>query len=138
MKMYKLLKLADFVTMGNLVAGLISVIYSIKQNFTIAVIFMVLAVIFDALDGRVARLSKNTKIKKDFGKELDSLADVVSFGAAPAIFGYCLGLREWYFVVILLFFAVCGMLRLSRFNILNIKGYIGVPITVNGLLFPVL
>ena len=72
MKMYKLLKLADFVTMGNLVAGLISVIYSIKQNFTIAVIFMVLAVIFDALDGRVARLSKNTKIKKDFGKELDS------------------------------------------------------------------
>ena len=96
---------------------------------------MIAAFIFDVLDGRIAR---KTKKANNFGKELDSLADLMSFGIAPAYFGFSLGLQSPYAFVILAIFATAGMLRLARFNVLKVKDFIGVPITTNGLLFPLL
>ncbi len=138
MKIYHLLKLADFFTIGNLFLGICSIFFAVNQHMTAAATALLIAVFFDWLDGKIARLSTQTELQKLFGKELDSLADIVSFGVAPAVFGFALGLQQWWQVVILLIFVAAGMLRLARFNVTENKGYYeGVPITVNGILFPV-
>jgi len=136
MRIDKLLKPADFVTMANLMCGIFSIINSIKGNYFYAIGFMILAVVFDGLDGKVAKLCK--KGCTEFGKQVDSLSDLISFGVTPAIFGYCIGLKGIGYIVLLALFVVCGMLRLSRYNVTDTKGFEGVPITVNGVLFPVL
>lgn len=134
--MLKDLKFADGVTLLNAMCGLLSIFSSIQHNFRWAVIFMLLAAVFDALDGIVARLMKeNNKI----GIELDSLSDIISFGIAPAVFAYCLRFDTWWNVTILSLFIVAGVIRLAYFNI-NVeknKGiFIGMPITTNAILVP--
>jgi CDP-diacylglycerol--serine O-phosphatidyltransferase len=140
MKIKDIIKVADFFTIGNLIFGMLSIYYAISALFQYALVFLLVAMTFDFLDGKVARISKKvTDQGRHFGKELDSLSDVVSFGVAPAVFGYTLGLQSWWEILVLLFFTTAGMLRLSRFNITESHGYFeGVPITVNGLLFPIL
>ncbi len=135
MKLKNIIKLADFFTIGNFACGMLSIVFVIEKMFAISAGLIILAVIFDFLDGKVARL---TKSQNEFGKELDSLSDVLSFGVAPAFLGYGLGLQSPLAIIILIYFAVCGMLRLARFNISNTKGFEGVPITFNGILFPLL
>jgi len=77
--------LANFLTVLSLFFGFLSIIFSLESHFTFASWAIILSVIFDGLDGQVAR--KNP-VPSEFGKELDSLADVVSFGIAPSILGY--------------------------------------------------
>ncbi len=140
MKMKDIVKVADFFTIGNLLFGMLCIFYAINHKFIHAAMFLFIAMIFDFLDGKIARISKKvTEQGRHFGKELDSLSDVVSFGVAPAVFGYTLGLQSWWEIIILLFFTSAGMLRLSRFNITASYGYSeGIPITISGLLFPIL
>ncbi|PIN79203.1 CDP-diacylglycerol--serine O-phosphatidyltransferase [Candidatus Woesearchaeota archaeon CG10_big_fil_rev_8_21_14_0_10_34_8] len=137
MKIKDIIKTADFFTIGNIIFGLLSVFYAINNQFEYAAIFILIAMLFDFLDGKVARVSKKiTPAGRHFGKELDSLADIISFGVAPAVLGFTLGLQQWYSIIVLLFFVIAGVLRLSRFNVLEIPGYfVGVPITINGILF---
>jgi CDP-diacylglycerol---serine O-phosphatidyltransferase len=131
--MLKRLKFADFFTIGNFVCGIMAIILAINENFLLSAIIMLCAVMFDTLDGKIARYFNQ---QNEMGKELDSLADIVSFGIWPAIFGYQLGLNSYYAIIILVFFSVCGMLRLARFNVTDIKHFEGLPITANGLVFP--
>lgn len=140
MKMKDIIKVADFFTIGNLTFGMLTIFYALLKLFPYAAIFLLIAVLFDYLDGKIARMSRKvTEQGKQFGKQLDSLADIVSFGVAPAVFGFALGLQEWWHILILLFFVAAGMLRLSRFNVTETPGYFeGIPITVNGFLFPLL
>lgn len=140
MKIKDIIKVADFFTIGNLIFGMLSIYYAISALFQYALVFLLVAMTFDFLDGKVARISKKvTDQGRHFGKELDSLSDVVSFGVAPAVLGYTLGLQSWWEILVLLFFTTAGMLRLSRFNITESHGHFeGLPITVNGFLFPVL
>jgi CDP-diacylglycerol---serine O-phosphatidyltransferase len=141
MKIFKMLKIADYFTISNIICGFISIIFSINGNFLYACIFMLLSVLFDFFDGKIARYFKQTN---DLGKELDSLSDIVSFGLTPAIFGYCImlygsffyNLNYYLYIIALVFFISCALLRLARFNILKIKGYIGMPVTINGIIFP--
>ena len=77
--------LPNILTLGGVCLGISSIKFSIDGNFNLAVIFILLAAILDALDGRIARLIKGTS---EFGKELDSLTDFVSFGIAPAFVLY--------------------------------------------------
>jgi len=135
MRISKIIKLADIFSIANFSFGMLSMLFSIMNEFAMASCFIIMAVLMDFLDGRVARATGSAN---EFGKELDSLADIVSFGVAPAILGYGLGLQSPFAIVVLLYFSVCGLLRLARFNIQKEKGYTGVPITVNGLLFPIL
>jgi CDP-diacylglycerol--serine O-phosphatidyltransferase len=104
------------------------------QQLYRAAIAIFFAMFFDAFDGRVARM---TKTQSDFGMELDSLADVVSFGAAPALLVYKWALAPLGEVglVISFAFAACGALRLARFNVLAMRGdkgssrfFVGLPI----------
>src|SRR3989440_11328849 len=105
----------NVLTLLALCAGMTAMRFAMAGNFEGAVFAIIAAGIFDGLDGRMARLLKATS---NFGAELDSLADFVSFGVAPATVLYLWTMSELHVLgwVIVLFFAVCCALRLARFN----------------------
>lgn len=118
----------------NLVLGMFAIISTLHGRFSHAAIFIVAAMIADGFDGRVARFFK---VSSDFGKELDSLCDLVSFGVAPAILAYTFLLHELGYAgyLVAALFATCGALRLARFNINTgiVKGFfMGLPIPAAG------
>ncbi|MBP2626473.1 MAG: CDP-diacylglycerol/serine O-phosphatidyltransferase [Firmicutes bacterium] len=119
----------------NLILGIGAIIATINGDFYQAALFIVAAMISDGLDGRVARY---LNASSEFGKELDSLCDLVSFGVAPAILAYVFLLKDLPGVIgyfIAAFFATCGALRLARFNVNTgiVKGYfMGLPIPAAG------
>ena len=121
--------------------GISSIKFSIDGNYSLAVIFILLAAILDALDGRIARLIKGTS---EFGKELDSLTDFVSFGIAPVFILYFWELNNYGKLgwAITLIYSVCCVLRLARFNLTKIDSkqlwksnyFEGVPSPAGGIL----
>jgi CDP-diacylglycerol--serine O-phosphatidyltransferase len=118
----------------NLVLGICAIISTFNGSFYQAALFVVAAMISDGLDGRVARY---LNVSSQFGKELDSLCDLVSFGVAPAILAYAFLLKDFGIMgyIIAAFFATCGALRLARFNVNTgtVKGYfMGLPIPAAG------
>jgi CDP-diacylglycerol--serine O-phosphatidyltransferase len=124
--------LPNIVTLSNLILGVISLWLTMEEQYTEAAVAILLAMILDGLDGRLAR---RFKVTSDFGKELDSLSDLVSFGVAPALLTYAsvLYLLGYIGLCLAIVFALCGAIRLARFNVLNIKTYfIGIPITFAG------
>ena len=113
--------LADFLTLGNAACGVIAVFavmaYGETRNvrcLLAACSLIPLALVLDVLDGRVARSRRRHSA---MGRELDSLADVISFGVAPAAIAYGAGLKGLGDVVILVYFVACGVSRLARFNV---------------------
>ena len=108
--------LPNALTLINVCIGLSSIKFALDAKFELSIIAIIFAAIFDALDGRVARLLKGTSL---VGKELDSLADLISFGVAPAFIMYFwslnnLGKFGWLLTMI---YVVCVALRLARFNV---------------------
>ncbi len=123
--------LPNLFTSAGLFSGFYSIIASMKGNYKIAAIAILVAAVLDALDGRIARMTNTTS---KFGAEYDSLADVIAFGVAPALMAYTWSLAtfgNWGLVVSFLFVA-CGALRLARFNIqigiIESKVFNGLPI----------
>jgi CDP-diacylglycerol---serine O-phosphatidyltransferase len=109
--------LPQLLTTGNLAAGFYSITLSFKGDIDRGALAIVFAALFDALDGRVARLTRSTS---RFGMEYDSIADTVSFGVAPAILAYSAGaLQElgWTGWVLAFLYTACAALRLARFNV---------------------
>ena len=108
--------LPSLLTTGNLFCGFLALLLTVRERYTEAAIAVFVAAVMDLLDGRVARLMKATS---QFGVEYDSLADVVSFGVAPAFLMYSFALaklgRPAWFAAFL--FVICGALRLARFNV---------------------
>lgn len=107
----------SLITLGAICSGLTAIRLAVEERFELAVVAIIFACVLDALDGRVARLLKSAT---SFGEQLDSLADFVNFGVAPAIVLYLWTLQEatslgW---IVALFFAICGCLRLARFNVM--------------------
>ena len=112
--------LADVLTLGNGFCGSGSVLAAMQYLVTsdgrwlaLAMGLLPLALVFDYADGRVARWRRRSSA---LGADLDSLADVISFGMAPAALGFAVGLRGFFDVAILLYFVACGISRLARFN----------------------
>lgn len=121
-------------TLANLSCGVGSLLLTMDGQWRSASLMIVGSLVADGLDGRIARLMKTDGA---FGRELDSLADIVAFGVAPAVLLYQMSLRELGFLglAVTLFFPLCGALRLARFNIRKTDGYfLGVPITAAGTL----
>ena len=113
---------ADLLTLANASCGTISIFACLSyiagdqsRWLWTAFVLPVFAFAFDALDGYVARLNANRQSR--LGADLDSLADIVSFGVAPAVLGYTLGLRGLWDTIILTYFVCCGISRLARFNV---------------------
>ena len=113
---------ADALTIGNAACGTVAIFLCLdylaaeeRRFLWTAFVLLPLALIFDVLDGFVARLDRRRQ--SALGADLDSLADVISFGVAPAVLGYTLGLRGGWDMLILTYFVVCGVSRLARFNV---------------------
>ena len=113
---------ADALTVGNAACGTIAIFLCLdyigageRRFLWTAFLLLPLALLFDVLDGYVARLNRTRQ--SILGADLDSLADVISFGVAPAVLGYALGLRGGWDMFILTYFVVCGVSRLARFNV---------------------
>ena len=113
---------ADALTIANAACGTIAIFLCLDYLATgsrrflwTAFLLLPLALVCDVLDGYVARL--NRKRQSALGADLDSLADVISFGVAPAVLGFTLGLRGGWDMLILTYFVVCGVSRLARFNV---------------------
>ena len=133
--------LPNILTLGGVCLGISSIKFSIDGNFGLAVTLILFAAILDALDGRIARLINGTS---EFGKELDSLTDFVSFGIAPVLILYFWNLNTYGILgwAIALIYSVCCVLRLARFNLTKIdvqqewkyNFFEGIPSPVGGLL----
>jgi CDP-diacylglycerol--serine O-phosphatidyltransferase len=112
---------ADLLTIGNASCGTIAIFLCLDYLATgdrgylwIAFFLLPLALVLDVLDGYVARLDRSRQ--SVLGGDLDSLADVISFGVAPAVLGFTLGMRGGWDMAALTYFVVCGVSRLARFN----------------------
>ena len=133
--------LPNILTIGGVCLGISSIKFSIEGNYSLAVTLILFAAILDALDGRIARLIKGTS---DFGKELDSLTDFVSFGIAPVFLLYFWELNQYGKLgwAITLIYSVCCVLRLARFNLTKLDEtqewknnfFEGIPSPAGGLL----
>ena len=130
------LAIPDIISILNLVFGFLAILMVIGNHLTYASLCILVAVVFDSIDGWVSR-KLNREDPFGFGKNIDSLEDIVSFGVAPSVILYYLGLQisDWaaYLVAIVAVFTlVCGILRLTRYNVIsdkiNYHGFIGFPI----------
>jgi CDP-diacylglycerol--serine O-phosphatidyltransferase len=123
--------LPNLITTAGLFTGFYSIIASLRGDFLIAAIAIMAANVFDALDGRVARVTKTTS---RFGIEYDSLCDLVAFGVAPGILVYTWALAPWgtFGWLAASLYVTCGALRLARFNVqfdnVEKRHFIGLPI----------
>lgn len=118
-------------TVANVFCGFYSMVSAMRGDFGFAGVLIGFAILFDTLDGRVARFADASS---EFGKEFDSLADQVSFGVAPMILAYTWGLHHWPRLgwLIGFVFVICGAMRLARFNIQQSvpdrRFFVGLPI----------
>ena len=134
---------ADLVSLANASSGFLAVVMVSTGNVILAAKFMLLAVIFDSVDGWVARRT-NRVDEHGFGKNMDSLSDVISFGVAPGmlLFAACQSFSIQYInILVSLLIVICGILRLSRFNVLadssDVPGedkFVGLPIPTTALI----
>jgi len=139
--------LADWFTLGNACCG-VGALFSVMSylqtgeawHLVLACGLIPAALVFDVLDGRIARWRQRASA---MGRELDSLADVISFGVAPAAIAYAAGMQGLYDRIILVFFVACGVSRLARYNVTaeklseggdKVKYFEGTPIPTSMLL----
>ncbi len=121
LSMIRSFHLADLFTIANGFCGVAAIFEAMKflgagdrRHAYAAALLIPVALVFDALDGRVARWRH---MSSTLGRELDSLADMISFGVAPAAIAFAVGLNTGLDQIILIYFAVCGLSRLARYNV---------------------
>ena len=126
--------LPSLFTVGNIFCGYFAIVSTMRGNYDDAAQAIGIAIFLDMLDGRIARLTNSAT---DFGLQLDSLADVISFGIAPSLLAFVWGLSTlnhglgWTAAFT---FTICGAMRLARFNIgaRDLKHFVGLPIPAGG------
>ncbi len=132
-----------YITYLGAFAAMCGLLFAFHEgNVDYAFVGMIVAAVCDMFDGKIARHIKNRKeIEKDFGVQIDSLADIVCFITIPAITLYFFGLNEIYQIFILAFYVVCGIIRLAYFNVAMsdknkaIEFYQGLPVPVSVFIF---
>jgi len=122
--------LPSLFTIGNVLLGFYAVVLGFRDRFDEAAVMVMIAAVLDAMDGRIARLMGN---ESEFGKEFDSLADVLTFGSAPALLAFLWGLESYGRVgwLVPLFYLLCTTIRLARFNVqtrtVDSRYFVGLP-----------
>ncbi|HPJ92732.1 MAG TPA: CDP-diacylglycerol--serine O-phosphatidyltransferase [Deltaproteobacteria bacterium] len=124
--------LPNFITTMSLFCGFYSISFSLKGNYYMAAVLILIAGFIDGIDGRVARMTNSVS---EFGKEYDSLSDVIAFGVSPAIMAYLWQLNQYgrFGFIACFLFVACGALRLARFNTdtsHNLTTFTGLPIPI--------
>ncbi len=123
--------LPSLFTVGNIFCGYVSIVRATMGQFELAALLILIAALLDGLDGRVARM---TGTSSEFGLQFDSIADIVSFGVAPAVLAFTWSLSSFGRIgwAVSFLFVICGALRLARFNLQTIhldrRFFIGLPI----------
>lgn len=126
-------------------SGVTGILFAVNSHPFAAILCLMFSGLCDMFDGKVARTKKErTADERQFGVQLDSLSDLVCFGVLPAMIGYCIGITKPYFLPLLVFFPLAGLIRLAYFNVLEINrnsnspvvSYTGLPITSSALVFP--
>lgn len=130
----------NILTFMNLSFGILSIVEVLKKDFLLAAVFIIAAALVDRYDGRIARF---LNVSSEFGKELDSLADLISFGIAPALLILTkynllnLGFKS-IGIIFTLTYTLCGCYRLAKYNVKEFNGtFTGVPITIAGSILAV-
>lgn len=126
-------QMANIITLMNLGFGIIAIVSVVKGASHLSLLFIFLAAFFDRFDGMVAR---KYNIESDFGKELDSLCDLVSFGIAPGLLVYEASLTQLPTIglTLVVLYILCGAIRLARYNVKEFDGsFYGIPITAAGI-----
>jgi len=122
-----------FFTMGNLALGVLALLYALESQFELSISLILIAMVLDGVDGKLAL---KLKVSSELGKQLDSLSDLVSFGAAPAVLFYAMYFHQAGVAGLLLtlLFPLAGAYRLARFNIVSgdASCFKGLPITIAG------
>lgn len=127
-------QVANTITITNLSFGIIAIILITRELAHMSLVFIFLAALLDRFDGMAARYFHSESL---FGKELDSLSDIVSFGIAPALLIYMTDLSSmlWVGIAATVFYIAAGAIRLARYNVKEFDGsFYGVPITAAGVL----
>ncbi|PTD94015.1 CDP-diacylglycerol--serine O-phosphatidyltransferase [archaeon SCG-AAA382B04] len=133
-----LIRYPDLASLGNLLLGFLGVIFLLRNNEVAFLKSILFAGLLDGLDGLIAR-RRYQDSSSSFGVEIDSLADLVSFGFAPALFFWVKTDLNIFYLVIPMAFLAVALLRLARYNITKEKsGFIGVPTTCTGLILIIL
>ncbi len=129
------INLANFLTLLNGLVGFVSIVFTVEGDVESPLKLILFATVLDGLDGRVARLFNKTS---ELGKELDSLADIISFGVAPSLLVYRSQLLVGGYLGMLVAssLVIAGIIRLARFNIVKVGEYfVGLPIPAVGCFF---
>jgi len=121
----------DWLTMSSLLLSVIGLLCAFHENLPLAIVFMLLAMFVDMLDGLLAR---RFRLDSEFGRYLDGFCDVFTYLLLPLFILYQFGMQDMYSVTVLFIFLVCGLLRLSRFNIVgtveekNVQFHVGLQV----------
>lgn len=127
----------------GVISGIIGMNFAINKNINYAMVCLVISGICDLFDGKIARSCKRDKDEINFGVQIDSLSDMVSFVILPVIIGYGLGLNSFYHIIGYCLLTVAGVVRLGYFNIIvngdtPVKYYSGLPVTSTSIIVPLL
>lgn len=132
----------DVISLLNLSFGFLAILMAFNHYISLSAILIIISIVFDSIDGWVARkVGRNDEY--GFGKNIDSLADAISFGVAPGVLLYSIGNIYFheislFIAIVSLFIVICGILRLTRFNVIsdkvNYHGFIGLPIPTIAIL----
>ena len=123
--------------------GILAMLMAFNSDFLYAHLALLASGVCDMFDGKIARMCKRSRKEKQFGIEIDSLADMLNFIAAPIVILICMGYTEWYFAAIYTAYALGGIIRLGYFNVVansflgeSVRYYSGLPVTTTSFILP--
>jgi len=129
------------------ILGVCGIVASFNGNILLAIVFLMLSAVCDMFDGKIARTMKRTKQEKRFGIQIDSLSDFVCFGVQPAMIGYNIGMKAWYFLPIIIYYILAALIRLAYYNVMeeerqnktdkDLDMCTGLPVPPSAIIFPV-
>ncbi|MBO0441782.1 CDP-alcohol phosphatidyltransferase family protein [Candidatus Enterococcus ikei] len=135
-------------TYGNAIFSIVGMYLALTQHVVEAIFCLVLSGICDMFDGFVANLKERTKSEMNYGIQIDSLADLISFGVFPTVLGYASGLTQGIYLPLFVFYILAALIRLAHYNVTEMERkeqssgcreyYEGLPVTSSAALIPLL